>query len=431
MDSLQRISDECDSLNSYLDEHLSLVDGLKFLKRDFKFLDIILNSQIIIDEPDVREILPCFKLLQLMSQRSSQSKFKDQGITVTVSSDVQHKFRETKLKIRAKYSIPKISYKDGIVVPNIVMEFIDTVTENLCGLPKLNDPSSFLCVRGLMWVKLKGFKKELKKWPGHMITVTWLYFPSNRYGYLTCPNEEYHLFSWYWGTKIQPIEPNICKMYIDVLKALKATIASNCETIKATLQEMLNILRTNLINLPTKALEFHLRDIDSVIIDAGLLVYSLIGNKHEKEVTALEKQTSTNSGSMKETIYFITRKSSSFGPTYLGLMDWDPLKEIKCFHKVVEQHDGIQHFATRVMSLAYEVESILMLVEGKFQTEAAREHTPHFASNPSKNEEMVGFKDVMVELIGKLIGGSSDLDVISIVGNNHLLNQPRISRKSS
>ncbi|MCE5166557.1 hypothetical protein HAX54_021766 [Datura stramonium] len=63
--------------------------------------------------------------------------------------------------------------------------------------------------------------------------------------------------------------------------------------------------------------------------------------------------------------------------------------------------------------------------------EAAREHTPHFASNPSKNEEMVGFKDVMVELIGKLIGGSSDLDVISIVGNNHLLNQPRISRKSS
>ncbi|MCD7456830.1 hypothetical protein HAX54_033313 [Datura stramonium] len=49
--------------------------------------------------------------------------------------------------------------------------------------------------------------------------------------------------------------------------------------------------------------------------------------------------------------------------------------------------------------------------------EAAREHTPHFARNPSRNEEMVGFKDVMVELSGKLIGGSSDLDVISIVGD--------------
>ncbi|MCD7456831.1 hypothetical protein HAX54_033314 [Datura stramonium] len=66
---------ECDSLNSYLKEYLSLVDGLKFLKRDFKFLDIILNSLIIIDEPDVREMLKfCFKVLQLMSYRSIQSR---------------------------------------------------------------------------------------------------------------------------------------------------------------------------------------------------------------------------------------------------------------------------------------------------------------------------------------------------------------------
>ncbi|MCE5166556.1 hypothetical protein HAX54_021765 [Datura stramonium] len=339
--SLQRISDECDSLNSYLDEHLSLVDGLKFLKRDFKFLDIILNSQIIIDEPDVREILQV--LFQAaaadvakINPKQLRSRYHRYGIF-----DVQHKFRETKLKIRAKYSIPKISYKDGIVVPNIVMEFIDTVTENLCGLPKLNDPSSFLCVRGLMG-QIKKALKELKvlrsfvylvsyrciepqgqqtflshalevAW--HTITVTWLYFPSNRYGYLdSAPNEEYHLFSAVLGSKIQPIEPNICKMYIDVLKALKATIASNCETIKATLQEMLNILRTNLINLPTKALEFHLRDIDSVIIDAGLLVYSLIGNKHEKEVTALGETNQALIPSMKETIYFITRKSFLLRP---------------------------------------------------------------------------------------------------------------------
>ncbi|MCE3217092.1 hypothetical protein HAX54_010322, partial [Datura stramonium] len=156
----------------------------------------------------------------------------------------------------------------------------------------------------------------------------------------------------------------------------------------ATLQEMLNILRTNLINLPTKALEFHLRDIDFVIIDAGLLVYSLIVNKHEKEVTALGETNQALIPSMKEIIYFITRKSYLLRPNLpridgLGSTGFilDNLqefigchldsassiksqlqtiqKEIKCFQKVVEQHDGIQHFATRVMSLAYKVESII------------------------------------------------------------------------
>ncbi|MCE3216599.1 hypothetical protein HAX54_007098, partial [Datura stramonium] len=246
--SLQRISDECDSLNSYLKEYLSLVDGLKFLKRDFKFLDIILNSLIIIDEPDVREILQVLfqgaatDVVQI-NPKQVKSRYPHRCIF-----DVQHKFRETKLKIRAKYSIPKISIqllsnKDGIVAPNLVKEFIDTVTEILRGLLKFKCPRSPRRAGGLI-DEIEKALKELKvlrsfvyfvscrciepqgrqtffchalevAW--HTIMLTWLYIPNNIYGYVrSAPGEEYPLFSDVMGSKIQP------KMYVDVLKALKS-----------------------------------------------------------------------------------------------------------------------------------------------------------------------------------------------------------------
>ncbi|KAH0756249.1 hypothetical protein KY290_026519 [Solanum tuberosum] len=56
----------------------------------------------------------------------------------------------------------------------------------------------------------------------------------------------------------------------------------------ANLQEMLCLLRDNLIHLPILDLEFHLQDMDSVIVDAGFLIYSLYDIKGEKEDTTLE-----------------------------------------------------------------------------------------------------------------------------------------------
>ncbi|KAJ8547982.1 hypothetical protein K7X08_021218 [Anisodus acutangulus] len=593
IEALQKIRYECDSFNTLSKEYRSSLDGLKLLKRDFKFLDIILNSQIFIDDPNVRgEVHVLFQgaaadVVQMYPKPvTSRHPYFHHCIL-----NVQSKFRKTKFKIRAKYSFPKLSFqllanKDGNVVPNLVMEFIDTVTENLSNLLKVNDPSSLLCVGGLM-DQIKKALKELKvlrsfvyflshiciepqgqqtffshalevAW--HTIMVTWLYFRSDKYGYLDSdpdeeyplfsdvlrsdkygyldsdpdaeyplfsdvlrsdkygyldsdPDEEYPLFDNVLRRKIQPIEPNICKLYIDALQALKLVksqrypvtpiidcevglvetlllnleelpSSSNCATIKSTLQEMLNILRTNLINLPTEAFEFYLRDIDSVIIDSGLLVYSLIGNKHENEVAALGETSQAQIQSMKEIIYFITQKSyflrsnlpkiDGLGSTCFVLDNLQEFigchldsasfrksqlqtiqKKIKYFQKVVEQHNGLQHFATQVMGLVYEVEYIIdackeevpdwclslwMLhiiedinllmkeVEDKQEIkvsdlvlhnttiEAASAHNPQFASNPSRNDEMVGFKDVMVEIREKLLKGSLHLDVISIVG---------------
>nr|AAT38778.1 Putative late blight resistance protein, identical [Solanum demissum]AAT39279.1 Putative late blight resistance protein, identical [Solanum demissum] len=56
----------------------------------------------------------------------------------------------------------------------------------------------------------------------------------------------------------------------------------------ANLQEMLCLLRDNLIHQPILDLEFHLQDMDSVIVDVGLLIYSLYDIKGEKEDIVLD-----------------------------------------------------------------------------------------------------------------------------------------------
>ncbi|KAM3203369.1 hypothetical protein P3L10_030995 [Capsicum annuum] len=98
-EALKTIIYKCDSFNSLSKEYLS--DGLKFLKRDFKFLDIILNSQILVDEPDVRE--------------KGQVLLQDAEADVIIySMQVQSQcpyFRFSILKIRAKYSVTKISFQ--------------------------------------------------------------------------------------------------------------------------------------------------------------------------------------------------------------------------------------------------------------------------------------------------------------------------------
>ncbi|KAJ8547985.1 hypothetical protein K7X08_021221 [Anisodus acutangulus] len=111
---------------------------------------------------------------------------------------------------------------------------------------------------------------------------------------------------------IQPTQPCICKVYIDVLQALKSeqsgwhpniqiehiadceagflealvhsleelpttgehkAIVALTEDQKVNLQEMLKLLLANLLNLPIEDLKLHLQDIDVALIDVGLLVY--------------------------------------------------------------------------------------------------------------------------------------------------------------
>nr|XP_016476218.1 PREDICTED: putative late blight resistance protein homolog R1B-12 [Nicotiana tabacum] len=422
---------------------------------------------------------------------------------------------------------------EGTVTPNSVMEFIDTVIENLIDPLKLDDPSSLLHVEGLV-DQVEKVLKELKflfsfvnfvsdrcvepevqhtffthvlevAW--HTIMVTWLYLPSHAGGSPdpdSAPAEGYPLFSDLLRSKIQPIEPSISKIYIDVLKAIKLhqsqwypviqikyvvdcevgfveTLLHNLEELPFILsgleiKKMLNFLRAHLL---IQVSECYIQDIDSVIVDAGILVYSL--NKKEKGDLDFRVKIQN----LQAMIYLITRKtfllqSNLSGIDRVGSADFilDNMekflsvypnsvvsvksqlqtiqKELKCFQAVVETQVGLQHFVTHTNGLVYEVEyvfdackkkdvpdwclflwilnigediRVLMAEAAEVQENTAFDLVLHnitaaaptrtssqFASYPSTNEEMVGFKDVINELRAKLIKGSVNLYLVSIVG---------------
>nr|ABI34343.1 late blight resistance protein, putative [Solanum demissum] len=250
---------------------------------------------------------------------------------------------KTKQEFRAKYSFPKTLLADNKVYddtnPKFVMEFIDAVVGNLNVLVKINDPSSLHFVPGPK-EQIEQVLKELKLLrffvcfvsnkctepqyqyttfythalieASHIAMVVWLNLPiyGNRNQDLAS-NEVSCLFSDFMEMKIKSIQPGISRnnIYINVLRALKSTIphaqdkhAAESGIVEtpthnlmvglsdqmANLQEMLCLLRDNLIHLPILDLEFHLQDMDSVILDVGLLIYSFYDMKGEKEDTTLE-----------------------------------------------------------------------------------------------------------------------------------------------
>ncbi|KAH0677483.1 hypothetical protein KY285_025284 [Solanum tuberosum] len=566
---LQRIEEYWGSFRMYLEEfrskvsdfletseeHMSLLDRLRFLKRDFKFLSIIIELHIFKDEPHVswERVRALFhgagdELIQMYSTQVSpwSQQFYD------YICHLQYEFQQTKLEIiKANFPFPKISCQvlaneDGIVIPGFVMKFIDIVADNISNLLKFDDPSTPLGIGGRSMVQKEMVLKGLNFLSSfvcfvsdrcietqvqhalftHAVQVawqttmtTWLYLPSNEYMYQeTAPNEEDPLLSDLLQSKIQPIQPSICKFYIHILQALNLVqsqwypvinvkyvfdcevgfleslrhtlkelpVSSNCIAIKAELRETLNFFGAILVNLPTQVLEYHLQEIDSAIVDAGLLVFSLNDDNENLDFSGKIQ-------SMQGVIYLVARKKfllqfnlpgidrvgsadfildnrekflSMYSNSVDSVKSQLPIiqKELKFFQAIVEQQDGLQHFATKTTRLVYEVEHMVDACKKKdvpdwcifiwilnigedirmLMAEVAEIHN-EILSSPNKltsfvqlvlkgfvrifgvaslqftstrriNEEIIGFEDVKDELIGKLKGGSSRLDVIAIVG---------------
>nr|XP_009798058.1 PREDICTED: LOW QUALITY PROTEIN: late blight resistance protein R1-A-like [Nicotiana sylvestris] len=280
---------------------------------------------------------------------------------------------QTKLEFRAKYSFPKITLSvnkvdDIIPNPDFVMEFIDSVEENLNVLLQIDDPCSLLFVPGSK-DQIEKVLKELKllrffilflshkciEPQSHATLVAWLYLPNHgNKNQDLAPSEMNVLFSDLLKMKTNAILPGIHKVYVNILQALKPTIqpewhptnqnehaagsvfsvetvahslvelptvSNPCQVIGLNdqmeiLREMLNLLRDNLINLPVLDLEHHCQDMSTVIVDAGLLIYSLYDIKGEKENTVLEDvnrelglDLPRNIEPVKAMIYLIIRKA--------------------------------------------------------------------------------------------------------------------------
>ncbi|KAM3340071.1 putative late blight resistance protein R1B-23 isoform X2 [Capsicum galapagoense] len=464
LETTARFGEECGSFLVFLETYLSAedsvqrleygwafpVDQFMVLKRDFKFLGIILNLQNLKDEPNV------LKQVRALIQRTERAIVHiGRANPIYEMHRIRREFHETKSEIRrTRYSFPEMSFQlftnmYGIVIPHFVMEFIDTVVENLSDLLKYNDPSSLLCIgkamMGQIEKALEGLKflrsflcfvsdrciepqrqytflNHILQVAWHTTMLAWLYLPFAQ-GYEDYPPDEINsLFSELRRERIQPIDPSICKIYIGVLQALKLVqsqwypviqikyivdcevgfvdtllhslkelpVPSNFTAIKKTLQEMLNFLKTNLINLPVRALVFHLQYINSVIVDVGLLVYSLnYENDKEDETLGEANQVLVldfpgRIQSMQAMIYLISRKLFLFqyGIDEQGTADFtvdilmDLLchysnsisfiksqlqktqKEFMCFQVVVEQDDRCRQFATRVIDLERKLEYV-------------------------------------------------------------------------
>ncbi|KAK6788836.1 hypothetical protein RDI58_012634 [Solanum bulbocastanum] len=316
---LQHVEDEWG-----LDMPESLEDVIKFLKREFTFLDFFLNLQSFIDLSYMLEIVQNVQALfhdaAIDFGRSSEI---DQVVRVT--NQLKVKIEMTKLEIRSEYLLPKVN-EDGNFVgsPEFVIDLIDTVVMNLGDLLKVYCSSSLLFVRGPnkeigdvfkelkllrnfvcfvteRFIELEGqhtdFFIHVLEVVSHAAMLAWLYLPSNGN-----ENQETNgLLSDHLQMKIKPIDPSIRKIYIDVLQDLrfewrpiipinhvgdcvagfvqtlqhnlKALSVSNPNTHQiADLQEMLNLL---IAKLSIQDLEFHHKDIDTLMIDCGIFVYSL------------------------------------------------------------------------------------------------------------------------------------------------------------
>ncbi|XP_055809523.1 putative late blight resistance protein homolog R1B-16 [Solanum dulcamara] len=492
---------------------------------DFQFLDMFLSLQSFTTE--------CWDATQKVQALWDAAEFERINClddVKSVNDKLDEQIWETKLELKAKYSFPK-ALSSNIATPEFVKRFIDTVVMNLTDLPKISH--SYLWFKFVPWQQIEEIVKELK------LLRNFVYFISDR---CTDPQSQHTFFthvivvaghaamtSWFcvpsnwrdpfrsikmkaafsdFQMNIQPIQPCIRKIYIDVLHALKSVChpkiqaehvadykAGFVETLVHHMEElrpitdkhkervsfkdritMLNFLRTNLINLPREALE----DFDTAIINVGLLVYStfdIVAVRELNQVPVLDFSGDTQS--IQALIYFLTRKSfcsnlpkidglgsidiilddlKDFLSRYSNLLPsirsqlWTIQQQLEHFQK---QHDGFKYFRMQVIDILYEVDHLVVgfinkeipewclilwtadiieeitklmrevaeIPEKKVSelvlhntTDVGSAHTPEFARITSMREEMVGFQEVMHTLRRQLIRGSSELDVISIVG---------------
>ncbi|KAF3639997.1 hypothetical protein FXO38_22347 [Capsicum annuum] len=247
--------------------------------------------------------------------------------------------------------------------------------------------------------------------------------------------------------KIHPIQPCVRKIYIDVLQALKSGWHPNIqdddvadyksafvETLIHYLQMLLitfkdqmtlsGFLRANLIILQREAL----KDLDTAIIDVGILVFSVYDRVEEKEDMVVDVLSSIRSRHWK-----IQQQLEHFQEKHNG----DRSFMMQVIYKAYEVTHLVVGFINKdipkwclVLCIRHIIEEIILIMrevaeiyENKVSdlvlnntTDVATPHTSQFDGITSMSEEMVGFDEVVNKLRRQLIGGLSGLDVISIVG---------------
>ncbi|PHT66874.1 hypothetical protein T459_31299, partial [Capsicum annuum] len=556
LSSKRHLFERLQQLRSVLNFSETSIDIVEFFRLEFKFLEIFIALQSFTDEH--HNMLDVFQKAQALFQDAlvNFSELHLAEYFDFCTFKVQNKILLTKLEIRGKYSFPKISSlplisenKDGTAIPKFVTKFLNAVMKNLRDLMKLGDNHLLhgvhrelkLLKNFLYFVSERFIDHQRQHYvnffthvlavAGHASMLAWLYFSGCGYEDQDVALSEMNVLL-FLQMKFKPIQQCVRKIFVDVLQSLKLSIQSgwypNVQSQKAVdseyrfvvailhnlavlspnsnssekvplkdhlaiLEQMISFLRANITRVMIPGLEF-LRDIDTVVIDVGLMMYSLYEGEWEKEYIELRELNRSlvldlmgNIQCINTAIYVTIRKSFQLNlPRIhgLGYVDFllNNLKELQTIHSdslasvanplqiiqmeleglqpfleaiAEEQHKGIdqiQHCATQLFDIAYEVE---YLVDARISREApvwcierwlldimkeialikdmaAEIHemkmvggavnavTAHKSSNLVRssrmNQEIIGFEDVIEKLRDQLIKGTKGRDVISIVG---------------
>ncbi|XP_055809988.1 putative late blight resistance protein homolog R1B-16 [Solanum dulcamara] len=400
---------------------------------NLKFVDMFLSLQSF--------TTVCYDVTQqiqaLFPYAEAEFKRINYPIDVYELSKLKEKILGIKLELGGKYSFPEalLPLSSNVATPEFIKRFIDTVVRNLTDLSEICDRDTrsplVPCSSGQQMEEVVKQLKLLRNFvyfisdrctdpqsqhtffthvlvvAGHAAMISWLDLPSHwkeEYSASAKMNASFSDLQ----MRIQPSQPCIRKIYVDVLQALKSgchpnnqaehvadykygfveTLVHHLEELPITFKDqmpMLNDLRVSLINLPREAL----KDLDTAIIDAGLLIYSLYDSVEEKEDMAVGELNqvpvlhfSGDIQSNQALIYLITRKSFHFKlPKIdgLGSIDiiLDHLKELLSRNSDVlssirsqlrtiqqqlehfqKQHVGFESFAMQMIAKAYEVEHL-------------------------------------------------------------------------
>ncbi|XP_016499574.1 putative late blight resistance protein homolog R1C-3 isoform X1 [Nicotiana tabacum] len=358
--------------------------------------------------------------------------------------------------------------------------------------------------------ELQSCRQTFLRHAEHVVTLVaiifFLYMPNLNDG-KSVSLEFTDLLSGMLQKRIKPIEPQVRNIYTDVLRDLRSsntppmssiepaagfinTLLHISDELRAlctlnkvqteTLLELLSTLRNILdelaltINIQDKMRVRFFRRVETLVIDTGVIVYSLYDSTKSKEDRDQDLLLLADKIQLvKKQIYLDIREGvQSHLPKndVLGIFVFllDSLKELLCSHSdslasvknqldvVLEElqlfqpflngiaekgnnkHDELQNLAKRITDKAYEVEYIVdsfvvgdipltyltvwlseILWEIKLINKEllkSSEMRMSEIASPAANEELVGFNDVRETIVGLLLGGSPQLDVVSIVG---------------
>ncbi|KAM3267297.1 putative late blight resistance protein R1B-23 [Capsicum chacoense] len=527
LSSKRRLFERLQQLRSVLNFSETSIDIVEFFRLEFKFLEIFIALQRFTDEH--HKMLDVFQKAQALFQDAlvNFSELHLAEYFDFCTFKVQNKILLTKLEIRGKYSFPKISSlplipenKDGTAIPNFVNKFLDAVMKNLRDLVKLGDNHLLHGVRRelkllnnfLYFVSERFIDHQRQHYvnffthvlavAGHASMLAWLYFSGRGYEDQDVALSEMNVLL-FLQMKFNPVQPCVRKIYVDVLQSLKLSIQSgwypNVQREKAVdseyrfvvailhnlavlspnsnsseevplkdhlaiLQQMISFLRANITRVMIPGLEF-LRDIDTLVIDVGLMMYSLYEGEWEKEYIELRELNHSlvldlmgNIQCINTAIYVTIRKSFQLNlPRIhgLGYVDFllNNLKEFQTSHSdslasvanplqiiqmeleglqpfleaiAEEQHkdiDQIQHCATQLFDKAYEVE---YLVDARISKEAPVWCIERWLLDIMK--EIALIKDMAAEIHEmKMVGGA--VNAVTAHKSSNLVRSSRMNEE--